>query len=468
MFFAALSASANNDDTLTVGILNAPLSLKSWQVRDGISTLIGYQMHRGLIRINPENGNYQGVAAKSWSFDKSQTTISFDLDLSLKFHDGSSLTCELVKASFVRIRNRAKETTIAFPENTSLHCSADGAKFQMQLPYIPAQLLDTLASPAAAITKEDGLIGLGPYALKSQNNSEVNLTKFSGNGPAQIKFVISDQDTLINKFKDKEVDDLLYLGFFTNVNLPCQRIDGFSPTSFWIDVNSRSWAFNAKSNRLLISNLLRAAVEKNKIFDNEILSQSLIPYGVMGYAKAHGKNPPVDISQLRNKLSRLVKENGKIRLTFRTVHQENYNWQALINTIDPDGSIFNVEFLENKAFFDAYYKKQLSVFFIGSNVTRNDPFEVLSFFRAKDFVNPSGVKGNVVDQLMTKANTATESDQVRHYAQVANDWIISEGYALPLFSKRFSACVQPNLSGYHLSPLGPITIDYSMIKKSHE
>lgn len=462
-----LSCNAEKKTILVVGVLNAPLSLKAWKIRDGVSTVIGNQIHRGLIRIDPSNGNYLGAAAKTWEFVKGKSWIRFQLDRSMHFHDNTKLTCKAVKDSFERLTSIQKDTTILFPKGTLFECESDST-FIIRPPFVSAQLLDILASPAASVVKEDGIIGLGPYKLESSSSSEVKLHRFSGDGPREIHFLISDHETLIKKFVNKEVDDLLYLGLFINVDVPCKHIEGLSPTSFWFGINGKNWGFTNRENRLTVQRLLRLAIRKYPIFQTEIRDESLIPFGVTGNRHPGADDLDHQIADAISTLIPLVKKFGKIQIALRKIQETAYNWNGLLKTADPMSEIFEVNFMNNKEFFDSYYGNKLSVFFIGGNITRNDPFEVLSFFRSKDFINQFGVTESVVDELMDKSFNATTSDEVRQYAQQANDWIISNGYALPLFSKRFNGCVQPYLTGYNLSPLGPLSLDYSSVRLGND
>ena len=176
----------------------------------------------------------------------------------------------------------------------------------------------------------------------------------------------------------------------------------------------------------------------------------------------------IQIDKTTKEIIPLVKKYGRLKITLRDIQKNTYDWPSLLKTIDQSRQIAEVNYLSNKDFFELYYKKQLSIYFIGANITRNDPFEILSFFRKKDYVNLAGIAEPYVDYLMEKAVQSRTSDEVRQYAQQANAWVINEGYALPLFSKKFRGCIQPNLSGYKITSLGPLSIDYSLVRIGNE
>lgn len=453
----------NTNRPLVVGILNAPLSLQAWKIRDGASTLIGNQIHRGLLRLDPSTGNFVSAAATSWIYSQENHEFQFTLNSELHFHDGTNLNCKWVKRSFERLRDSERNTSATFPEGTTFRCE-DKFTFIIKTPFVPAKFLDLLASPSMAIVKDDGITGLGPYALVNQSEHEVNLKRTSGNGPAAIRFVISDHLDLINRFKSGEVDDLLYLGLFMNLSLDCQRVSGLSPTSFWFGINAKSWGFSDKNLRLKVQHLLKLAVQKSKVFSDEIPNESLIPFGISGNRSPANVDIDTELALDRSALTDAVRRYGKIHFTLREVQRESYHWKEFLNALDPDQKIFSVEFLTNADFFNIYYKGQLNLYFVGANVSRDDPSEVLSYFRKHDFVNQSGVTEQVVDDILHRIAKATSSDEVRQLAQQADEWVISQGYAVPLFSKRFNGCIQHRLKGYRMSPLGPLSLDYSQVE----
>lgn len=448
---------------LRVGLLNRPFSLQSWHIRDAVSTLIGSQMHRGLLAVDPATGRKVSSVAERYEYLPDRPWIRFYLRQNLRFHDGSIMTCQDAKLSFDTIKNKGGQASFTFPAGTVFQCEADNILL-LKLPYIPAQLLDILASPAAAISKGEGTIGLGPYALVSNDSKDIILIRKSGDGPSILRFIIDGAQELERDFRIGKIDDLLYLSLLSNVKLPCQVINGLSPTSTWLSFNSNSWAFRDRSNRLVVRDLLRAGLAVEDIFSSEVRTSSLVPLGVIGNRRP-SRDPDSEIIALRAKLYRLVKHHGRLTISLRVVNKNAYHWEQLFDRIDSKRELFRLEYLDNRVFFEKYYAHQLSAFFVGANVTRNDPFEVLSFFRSRDAVNPSGVREDVIDRLADKAANSRTTEEIKALAIRADQWIISEGYALPLFSKRFHGCVQDYLDGYVIGPLGPLSVDYSQIRR---
>jgi ABC-type transport system substrate-binding protein len=466
IILSVLLSACTEINLLKVGVLNKPYSLQSWKIRDGVSTLIGNQIHRGLIRIDPSSGATIPSIAKSWKITPPEGKITFTLDDKALFSDNTKITCADVKKSFERLVALKDETSFTFPKDITFLCD-EQLIFSMKMTTIPAMLFDILASPAAAISKADGITGAGPYAVTTQGDNEIVLKKIRGSGPNQISFQIGDQKTLIARFKEHQIDDLLYLGLFLDVkDNNCQILEGLAPTVFWFGINSRIPIFKSIENRKSIQELLDAGVEATGIFSGENRVRGLMPYGmIVGRGVSSTDEFEKKLSKLILNATALVSKYGKIDFFLRESHQEAFNWKILFDKIDPEQKIFNFKFFNNSDFFKCYYDKKIPVFFIGANITRNDPFEVLSFFRKKDYVNPSGVTHDRIDSLMNKSNQAESYDEIRQFAKESSDWIINNGYAAPLYSKRFRGCVSRSLKGYQISPLGPLAIDYSLIER---
>lgn len=453
-------------ETVRIGVLNKPHSLQSWKIRDGVSTLIGNQIHRGLVRVDPNSGAFTPEIAKSWKVDSKAGTVLFDLNLSRLFSDGTPIDCNAVKLSFEKLTALGGNTSSVFPSESKFSC-LDQKNFEVSLKVIPALFFDIVASPIAAIQKADGLVGAGPYKIEVQSDEKITLTRVYGNGPSTLEFIVGNHTALIEKFKQGQIDDLTYLGLFTDVTLPtCQMIEGISPTVFWFGFNAREKIFESVENRRIIQRLIYLGTVKTQIFSAENKVEGLIPFGVSGNRNlASVQDVDGELKKSQIAVAKLIAKFGKLSFVLRDIQKNTFEWGNFFQAIDPSSSIFDQSFLSNEAFFEKYYKKEVPVFFVGANITRNDPFEVLSFFRKNDFVNLSGVKLSVVDDLMKRSAYADGSDQVKAFAKEAADWIVDQGYAIPLFSKRFHGCISPSITGYKLSPLGPLSTDYSSVAK---
>lgn len=464
IIFILSSCSQQNEMEINVGILNRPLNLKSYEIRDGVSTIVGHQIHRGLLQYHHETGQVVSYAAKDWQYSDDYKSLIFTLDTSIKFHDGTDLNCRYVLDSFNNLLINKSSTSIKFPKSVKFKC--DKQKFIMSMDTIPSTIFETLASPAASISKGiNNDIGIGPYKIVKMMDKSIHLEKVDF-PKHKLNFIIDKRDNLIRKFKANMIDDLLYLGLFEDLKIDCKKVVSYTPTTFWINLNTSMPILNSKINRNLIYNFFLLGIDKSKIFENENKLNGLIPYGVLGHNQEVSKtNSKLSLKEIQIILKKLTSKQGKIKLTLRKVNENMYNWDKLVTILDPDKSIFDVEYLDNPMFFKLYYQNKLSMFFIGANITRNDPFEVFSFFRPDDKVNPASVKKDEISKLEEKYIQSTSIAERKLLAKKANEWLLSESYIIPLFSKKLSGCVNKNLKGISISPVGPLMIDYSRVEK---
>jgi len=153
-----------------------------------------------------------------------------------------------------------------------------------------------------------------------------------------------------------------------------------------------------------------------------------------------------------------------VKLTLREIQYNQFNWEKLLKDVDPQQKWLELEILNNQDFWKRYYANDLEVFLIGANVTRNDPFEVFSFFREDDPVNPSGVTENYIKLQEENLSLASSRQAVTQIITATDSWIQSNAYALPLYSKNFEGCISPRLTGYKLGVLGPLYISYETVQ----
>jgi len=459
-----LSCSKKGSDELRVGIPNGPRSLKSWELRDGASTIIGHQIHRGLFDYHPETGEIIPYAVKSWRYTSKFKAVEFTLRDDLSFHNGVTLKCEHVKNSFIRLVSQNKEIPRILPKSTGFKCIDN--KFLMEMSHVPYKLFDVLSSPMASISLENGLIGIGPFKLLKQTADQINLEQVDKS--KKLNFFINTEAKLVELFNKNKIDDLLYIGLFKDLKLKAKKVNAFTPTSFWMNINSLTWNFSELESRKHVQKYIKYWLIKNNIFSSENLLNGLVPFGVFGHNQFDYLKKDVEglnILVLKKQLLALVKKHGKILISLRSVNENVYAWKIWIKQMDPNGELFNVEFLDNKTFFTKYYQKKLSVFFIGANVSRNDPFEVFSFFSSTDKVNPAGVKDNYIKRISVEYYKSSEVSALKKHVNKANAWIIKQGYIVPLFSKKFVGYVKNEIRGLKINPLGPLMIDYQYVYK---
>ena len=121
-------------------------------------------MYSLLVKYDSsQNGKIAGDLAESWTISSDGLTYTFKLHTGAKFHDGSPLTSEDVKATFTRIAN-PPEGVVSLRKSTMEDIAAietpDASTIIFKLKNVNASMLDNFASPfncvySAAKLKED-------------------------------------------------------------------------------------------------------------------------------------------------------------------------------------------------------------------------------------------------------------------------------------------------------------------------
>ena len=98
------SRSDDNGSTLTVATNRAPSDLDPHSAYDAGSALMLQGPYEGLVRLRPgASATFDGVLAESWKVSPDGRTWTFTIRDGVRFHDGTPLDAEAVRASHERI-----------------------------------------------------------------------------------------------------------------------------------------------------------------------------------------------------------------------------------------------------------------------------------------------------------------------------------------------------------------------------
>jgi peptide/nickel transport system substrate-binding protein len=182
--------------TLRVGTVAYNSSLEPYGLREAGSL--------GLSGIPGEyltwtNNQFQARPwlATSWKPNKDLTVWTFQIRKGVKFHNGKTLTADDVVASFRQYLNqKSSQILSALPASLIdpsgvVKTGPYTVQFRLKspnnaLPYLVSQTTyQAIIQPAAIAAKLDswvssGMIGTGPFRLKSQNKERAELVRFDG------------------------------------------------------------------------------------------------------------------------------------------------------------------------------------------------------------------------------------------------------------------------------------------------
>jgi len=269
-------------DEIVIGIPNPPLSLSSFRIRDGVSTLIGRQIHKSLLRFDDQTGNIVGDLAESVKLLPTENTIRFKLKKGLKFHDESPLDCRSTKESIDLLIHSTEQLPLKFPNDTITRCEPDG-EFSIQFSKsLHPLILERLASPASSISKANGLVGCGPFKLLENSQDRIILEEAGSRKRKRLIFKIDETEALVKGFKEGLIHDLSYLGLLSGIKrlglTNCKIQSGLSPTSFWLSFNTRTNSLNRLDNRKKSSNESVLGSKTQKFSRMNIRSRASYPW----------------------------------------------------------------------------------------------------------------------------------------------------------------------------------------------
>lgn len=178
-----------------------PLSMNPWGGGSGNDALyVTRQLFDTLTEQDPANGKILPFLASSWTVNSNATSFHFTLRSGVTFSDGSPLTAQVIKDNFDNIvasgasaTNVAVDfigyqgTTVTGPLTFTVNFQQPNGPFLQELSGVDIVSESTLKIPFQDRNSGNGVIGTGPFVLKSYTPGQsVILTRRAGYnwGPA--------------------------------------------------------------------------------------------------------------------------------------------------------------------------------------------------------------------------------------------------------------------------------------------
>ncbi|MCR5720186.1 MAG: ABC transporter substrate-binding protein [Lachnospiraceae bacterium] len=208
--------SDNTDSLITIGI---PQDLDDGldpHTAEGAGTReVLFNIFEGLVKPD-SNGDLKCAVASDYNINEDGTVYTFTLRDNVKFHDGSTVTVEDVKASLEKCMGNGDEPLVAsFGEVLKVE-TPDDKTVEV---YLKEPDTDFLANMTVAILPKDHLdastelIGTGPYKFVSRSPQEnIILESFDdywgekANIKKVVLKVVADADTIVMNLEGGSVD----------------------------------------------------------------------------------------------------------------------------------------------------------------------------------------------------------------------------------------------------------------------
>ncbi|WP_201841439.1 ABC transporter substrate-binding protein [Microvirga zambiensis] len=338
IFALASSGTANHSyaadgGTLYFGLSGEPSTLDSTINAGTPARTIRLAIHRGLVNYGPD-GKLSQELAQSYDVSPDALTYTFKLR-DAKFHDGSPVTAQDVKASIERIT--AADSKATYRNELGVIKSietpdAKTVKVTLSKPFVP--LIHYLALPESAIVpaawiKDHGKdpnatpIGAGPFKFSAwERGRELTVEKFDGyykKGKPHLEDVhyvfYADENTRVNALKSSDVDIIDYVPWKDASSIEADSNLKLASTSgpfMMLQFNTKFEPFSKPEVRQAVSYAIDRAAVINTAFNGRgaPLFGVAIPEGYMGYSKEKADFFKHDVSKAKELLAKAGYPNG--------------------------------------------------------------------------------------------------------------------------------------------------------------
>jgi glutathione transport system substrate-binding protein len=330
---AANQSYAADGGTLYFGLSGEPSTLDSTINAGTPARTIRLAIHRGLVNYGPD-GKLSQELAQSYDVSPDALTYTFKLR-DAKFHDGSPVTAQDVKASIERIT--AADSKATYRNELGVIKSietpdAKTVKLTLSKPFVP--LVHYLALPESAIVpaawiKDHGKdpnaapIGAGPFKFSAwERGRELTVEKFDGyykKGKPHLDDVhyvfYADENTRVNALKSSDVDIIDYVPWKDAASIEADSNLKLASTTgpfMMLQFNTKFEPFSKPEVRQAVSYAIDRATVINTAFNGRgtPLFGIAIPEGYMGYSKEKANFFKHDVAKAKELLAKAGYPNG--------------------------------------------------------------------------------------------------------------------------------------------------------------
>lgn len=307
------SDTPDDEGPIVVGTTSAPSTLdpaaswdSSWELfRNIYQTLLSYPV--GATTPQPD-------AAESCAFsDDSNQVFRCELREGLKFSDGSTLDAKAVKYSIDRIRKinvnggpaglLGSLDRVQAPSEREVvfHLNKPDATFPFVLATPAMSIVAPGAYPADALRKDGGIVGSGPYGLRSYDEGKkaelVRNDRYKGfakprNQAVTVRY-FQDSQTMVQALRGKEVDityrglaadDIIDLQSRTSSEEEIQLVEGTGTDISYLVFNPKDpWAGKKEVRQAIAQVIDRGAIAHKVYKDTVDPLYSMVPKGLTGH-----------------------------------------------------------------------------------------------------------------------------------------------------------------------------------------
>ncbi len=439
------------EDSFKVALSRKILTLDPMKHNDLISGYVSTAIYDTLFRID-EEGYIDYLIAKSHDY-ATDRKLNIEIHKGIKFHDGSSLTAEDVKASLERSR---KEKSVSKLFEAIEHISViDDYNITIitKMPYAP--LIGNLTHSGSSIMPKkiienrefDKNIGSGPYTFKSMYYDRIILEK---NNKYFLKDERSDWKYLefnVVTDSDKRQGYILDGKYDMNSNVKPYQISKLkdldelellkvktSNINYLVINNTRKFLNDVNFRKALNYGINKEEINKISIKDIGETLKSVTPSNILGYNEDVNYN--YDVKKAKEYLEKTEYEGEE--LTFLVSGEEKYSTAQVIKSNLKDIGI-NVK-IESEEI--EQYRRNLNIgqYDIGllSWTTGKDPDRYFTPLFHSDSVgiqNKARYSNPEVDYLIEAGITTIDKEERELIYGELHRKVMDSAPIVPLYSK---------------------------------
>lgn len=509
-FFYFDNNSKKNVPELKVVLGSEPNSLDpaislTIDVRSYLSNLF-----EGLVNINEKGEIVEGVANK-WESNDENTEFTFYIRNNAKWSDGTKLTADDFKYSWLRVLNpeiaSGWASYLYYIKGAEAYNSGTGSADDVGITVVDDKTLKvTLESPCSFFSSmtalqpyypvkkslvsensdwassTDTYISNGAFLLESWDHDEKIVISKNNNywdkknvHIDKIDFeLLSDSTVVINSFESNNLDFVQNMATYDEM----KQVGSVSSADF---VYTKFLALNSNSKYLDNDNIREAISialdrkELSKLMGSGINPlTSFIPYGFYNVSEnkdytedSNSKKYLKETSEIE-RAKKLIEKAGvnDIELTYLTNNSSTNIALAEIvkEQLAKVGIKVNIQSLEKKVFNEYRREKKFDIVAASWAAEYPDISSYLYGFRSTDINNYSGFSNKDFDNLYKKI--ISESDQTKKYKYThdAENLVMNSHLIIPLYSEGTYYLKNDKLTNFYYDVTGCMILKYAYFK----
>jgi oligopeptide transport system substrate-binding protein len=449
----------------------------------------------GLVRLAPDLQIVPELAER-WTISPDETVYTFTLREGIKFASGDPITAEDVKASWERACDPETESTTASTylgdilgaqamldgkaddlsgvraiDERTLEVTLDGPKpyFLAKLTYPNSFVVDTEQAESDPETWMFEPNSSGPYQIREYQEQveltfERNPSYFEPAGVPYIAFMLDAGGSEVSLFEEGSID-LAYLSYDeiqeigkADHPLHAQLLTTPTMCTTLLQINpARAPLDDAQVRKALLLATDRPEFARQMAGDTAILINGVLPPAMPGFL-ADRSLPGFDPEAAKAALAASQYAGKALTITISASGYGDTQRKDVALLVDMWqknlGIQVKVEYIDPADFSETIRKDPGHVVIYGWCADYPDPENFLDvLYHTGSRMNVAGVSDADLDSLLEAARSQPDPAQRLALYQQAEDRILDQVYAIPLFSQQRGMLVSPRVKHFVLSPL---------------